>query len=496
MEVFSNLALGMNVIFSSPGNLIYLVLGVVVGTFVGALPGIGPAAAIAILLPTTFKLDPVTALIFMSATYLGTTFGGSITSVMLNVPGEAASVWTAVEGYPLAKKGRAGAALGMAAISSGFGAFTSTLALALLAPLIVDLALAFGPTEYFALIFSGLTLVVFLNEGSWVKGAIATFAGILIGTVGLDPMGGYERFTFGSTNLVDGIQFIVIAIGVFAIGEILENVLDALDIKFNIQGLKNLSPTAAEIRGSLKTFIVSPVIGFVVGALPGSGIAVASFLSYAFAKRTSKNPDEYGHGAMEGIVASEASNSAAVAGALAPLLTLGIPGSGSTAIMLGALVMFGLRPGPLLFDQNPSLVWGVIASLLLATIALVIINLPFVPQISRLLSLRYQIMYPLILLFVLTGSYSLRNNVLDVYMSLIFGIIGLLMKKLGFSRPSLMLAVVLGPLAETSLRQALNLSDGSFAVFFTRPISLVLIIISGLAVLLPLIRSMAAGSKK
>lgn len=469
-------------------NLMWVFIGVFVGTLVGVLPGLGTPATIAILLPITINLNPATGLITMAGIYYGSKYGGSTTSILLNVPGESSSVVTTIDGYQMAKQGRAGPALGMAAIASFVAGTFGVVGLTLLALPIARWALTFGPPEYFSLVFLGLVSIVFLAGSSVIKGLISATLGLLLATIGSDIVSGEHRFIFGQFQLLDGIEFIALTIGVFAIGEVLVNVerpVGAMIFKVPNK-LRDLLPTRQDFLDSRFAMVQGSVLGFVIGTLPGAGSTIASFLSYIVQKRFSKHPERMGTGAVEGVAAPEAANNSETGGSMIPLLTLGIPGSGSTAVMLGFLILYGLRPGPLLFTQNPDIVWPVIASMYIGNVALLILNLPLVPMWASILRLPYYVIYPAILLISVVGVYSVHGSIFDVWMLFLFGMLGYGMRKLDIPAPPLVLAFVLGPIAERAFRQSLVMSQNSLDIFVTRPLSLALLIIAVVLLVLPL----------
>ncbi|MGH3383594.1 MAG: tripartite tricarboxylate transporter permease [Nocardioidaceae bacterium] len=477
----------------TPTNLLWLMIGVTLGTFVGILPGLAPSGTLAILLPLAVNLEPATALIMMAGIYYGAKYGGSTTAILLNIPGESASVVTCLDGYELAKQGRAGPALGMAAIASFIAGTVGVIGVTFLAPVVASFAVAMGPPEYAALMAFGLILVVMLAGDSLLKGFISMALGLLLSTVGIDLFSGEARYTFGAVQLFGGIEFIALSIGLFAIGEVLVNVEDASGRHlFTVPSkLRDLLPNADDFRRSRMAIAQSSVVGFFIGTIPGAGSTVASFVSYTIAKRFSKTPHRFGKGAIEGVAAPEAANNSETGGALIPLLTLGIPGSSSTAIMLGALVLFGLNPGPLLFTENPDLVWPIIASMYLGNVALLVLNLPMVPLLAKILLIPYWALYPGILIVSIVGVFSVRNSMFDVWLLAAFGVLGYAMKKTGVPAAPLLLAFVLGRIAENAVRQSLVLSSNDPMIFLTRPISAIML---GLAAVL--LVSLVAGKAR
>ncbi|MFZ5633543.1 MAG: tripartite tricarboxylate transporter permease [Bacillota bacterium] len=495
MSIFQDLALGFAVVFT-PFNLFMAAVGSLLGLLVGALPGLGPSAAIAILLPVTFGMDPASALIMLTAIYYGAMFGGSITSVLINTPGENSAVMTAVEGYPLAMQGKASVALRMSLIASFLGGTLSVVGLTLLAPPLTRLAIQFGPPEYFALMTLGLMAVVFVGGSSSItKCFISAVFGLVIGSIGTEPISGFYRLTFGSPELTDGIPFIVVAMGLFAIGEVFVNVERNLKLDQLKEKIKNLWPSREDFKRSRYALGTGSVLGFVIGVLPGAGPTIASFLSYAVERGRSKEPQRFGKGAVEGIAAVESANNAATGGSMVPLLTLGVPGSGATAVLLGALMMYGLRPGPLLFSQHPDIAWGVIASMYIGNLLIIALALPLVPFFNSLLKIPYAVLYPLIIVICLIGAYSLTNTLFPVWLMLIFGVVGYFMNKLDIPAAPAVLGLILGPMVETALSQSLTMSHGSMLIFFNRPIALMLMLCIFAVFIAPLAKRMWSVKK-
>ena len=497
MDLFHNILLGFQVALSLQ-NLLFCFVGVTLGTLIGVLPGIGPVTGVAILIPITFGLNATTAIITMAGVYYGAMYGGSTTSILINVPGESSSVMTCVDGYQMARKGRAGPALGMAALASFIAGTFATLALTFIAPPLATVALSFGPPEYFALTFMGLTLVTRLSGESMLKGIMSGVFGLIVACVGVDAISGEERFTFGNIYLLDGVGFIGTAVGLFAVAEVLLN-LEApmeqvfLQTKFSLRGL---FPNLEDWKVSLVPIGRSSVLGFIIGVLPGAGATIASFMTYALEKKLSRHPERFGTGAIEAVAAPESANNAAAGGAMVPLLTLGIPGSGTTAVLLGALLIHGLRPGPLLFQSNPDFVWGVIASMYIGNVMLLILNLPLVGLWASMLRVPYRILMPLIVTLSAVGVFATDNNVFDMWVMFFFGIVGYLMRKLDFPAAPAVLGLVLGPLVERSLRQSLTISHGDLSIFFTRPISGLLTLAALLSLLAPLVRAAWEAHKR
>jgi len=489
MEIFHNILLGFQVALSWQ-NLLFCLVGVTLGTLIGVLPGIGPVTGVAILIPITFGLNATTAIITMAGVYYGAMYGGSTTSILINVPGESSSVMTTLDGYQMARKGRAGPALGMAAFSSFLAGTFAVLLLTFIAPPLASVALSFGPPEYFALTFMGLTLVTSLSGDSMLKGIMSGVFGLIVACVGVDAISGEERFTFGNIYLLDGFGFIGVAVGLFAVAEVLVNLEQPMEQVF-VQtklSLRTLFPNLQDWKDSLGPIGRSSLLGFFIGVLPGAGATIASFMSYAMEKKLSKHPEKFGTGVIEGVAAPEGANNAAAGGAMVPLLTLGIPGSGTTAVLLGALLIHGLRPGPLLFQSNPDFVWGVIASMYIGNVMLLVLNLPLVGVWASMLRIPYRILMPLIVTISAVGVFATDNNVFDMWVMFAFGIIGYLMRKLEFPAAPAVLGLVLGPMVERSLRQSLTISHGDLSIFFTRPISAVLTICALLSLSAPAVR--------
>ncbi len=485
--MIDNLLLGFSLSIT-PINLLFCFIGVSIGTMIGVLPGVGPVAGTAMLIPFTFGMNPTTAMIMIAGIYYGAMYGGSTTSILVNLPGESASVMTCLDGYQMARKGRAGAALGISAIGSFIAGTLSIMGLMLLAPPLANFALKFGPPEYFALMVLGMTLVVSLVAEDLIKGLIAGLFGVFLGTVGIDPMTGIERFSYGIATLLDGISFVSVAVGLFAIAEVMIMSENPAPISSYIPNISNLLPNKQDWEDSTLPILRGSIIGFFVGVMPGAGATIGSMLTYATEKKISKHPEKFGTGVIEAVAAPESANNAASGGAMVPLLTLGVPGSGTTAVMMGALLIHGLRPGPLLFEKHPDFVWGVLTSMYIGNIMLLILNLPLVGIWARMLKIPHRLLIPLILAFCVVGVYTVNNNIGELWVMFVFGIIGYFMKKYGFPAAPVVLALVLTPLLENALVQSLQMSRQSFSIFFTRPISLTLLIIAMLSLFSPLLR--------
>jgi len=468
-------------------NLFYCFLGVLIGTLVGVLPGLGPVAAMSLLLPATFHTSPVASIIMLSGIYYGAMYGGSTTSILVNIPGEAASVMTCLDGYQMARQGRAGPALGISAFGSFFAGTIGIVGMLLISIPLVNFALRFGPPEYFSLMVLGLMVLTFLTSASMLRALMMAAFGLIVGTIGLDNISGLARFTFNIPELLDGVGLVPVVMGLFGISEVMLNIEMKIRREVFTTEVKGLLPTLADWAKSVGPLLRGAVIGFFLGILPGGGAVIASFVSYAIEKRVSKHPEEFGKGAIEGVAAPEAANNSAAQGAFIPLLTLGIPSNVVMAMLLGALIIHGVTPGPLLLSQHPDLFWGVVASMYVGNIMLLVLNLPLIGMWVQLLRVPYSILFPLIILFCLIGAYSINNSSTDVLIMLVFGVIGYLMKKLSLEAAPMVLAFVLGPMMETALRQSLIKSRGSFSIFFTRPISAACLMLAIALMILPLL---------
>ena len=461
----------------TPYNIFFAFLGCLIGTLIGVLPGIGPTSGIAILLPLTTVLPPIPAIIMMAAIYYGAMYGGSTTAIVVNIPGEAASVPTALDGYALAKQGRAGPALGIAAIGSFVAGSLSLVGVTFFAPILAGVALAFGPPEYFALMFMALSLVVSLSEKALLKGLVGMLLGLLASLIGMDPFTGTTRLTFGSSTLIAGVNFVAVVIGLFAFGELFVNVERQITHIYDTR-IKNWLPTWQDIRETAVSMIRGTAVGFFLGLLPGCGPAVSTFVAYDVEKRFSKHPERFGKGAMEGVAGPESANNAGSSSQFIPLLAFGIPPGPTLAMLLGALMMYGLQPGPRLWTEQPQLVWSVIASMYIGNVMLLILNLPLVGFWARIALIPFAILGPLIVVFSLIGAYSVRYLLFDVWVALGFGVIGYFMRKFGFPLAPVVLAVILSPQLEIALKQSLALSRGSYLIFFGRPIALAFMILA------------------
>lgn len=468
-----------------PENLLYCLIGVVVGMLVGVLPGLGPAATVAILLPLTFNVEPVTAIIMLAGIFYGAQYGGTITSVLLRLPGEASSVVTVFDGYAMARQGRAGAALGIAAIGSFIGGTISIVALTFFAPFVARFALDFGPPEYTLLALLGILLVATVGSGSRTKAIAAAGLGLLLATVGRDGFTGAERFTFEQLSLTDGLDFVPIAMGIFGLGEILYNLEDRNNLTRSVQKPKKVLPTRQDMKDSSGAIGRGSVIGFFLGILPGGGAVLSSMAAYAYEKKRSKHPERFGQGAIEGVAAPETANNAAATSSFIPLLTLGIPANATIAVIFGALLIQGVTPGPQLVTENPELFWGVVNSMYVGNILLLIMSIPLIGVFVRILQVRASILAPITVLITLVGVYTVANSVFDILLVCIFGAVGYLMKKFGFEPGPLVLAFVLGSLLESSIRRSLILFDGDPTGFVTRPVSGTLVLVLAVVLMVP-----------
>jgi putative tricarboxylic transport membrane protein len=485
MDIMQNIVLGFSVVFD-PMNLLFCFLGVLIGTLVGVLPGLGPTAAISLLLPSTFYLGPTPAIIMLAGIYYGAMYGGSTTSILVNIPGEAAAAVTCLDGYQMARQGRAGPALGISAFGSFIAGTLSVVALSVIAPPISKFALKFGPPEYFAVVFCGLSLLTYLGSGSKLKAMIMALIGLFLGTIGTDFITGEYRFTFGNLTLTDGVGIVPVVMGLFGVAEVLDNLEKSIKLDIFKTTISQFFPNLKDWKASIGPIWRGSIVGFFLGILPGGGAVISSFASYTLEKRLSKHPERFGKGAIEGVAGPESANNAATGGAFIPLLTLGVPANVVMALVLGALLIHGIQPGPLLVRQHPDLFWGVVMSMYVGNIMLLVLNLPLIPLWVKLLRVPYSVLFPLILLLCVIGSYSLNNNFEEIIIMIIFGVFGYLMRKFGYEAAPLVFSLVLSTIIENSFRQSLLLSWGSFAVFFTRPIALFFMIVGIILFLLPI----------
>ncbi len=470
MDLIANIATGFGVAFQWH-NLFFCFVGCVIGTLIGVLPGLGPVGAMSILLPITFGISPVTAVIMLAGIYYGAQYGGSTTSILVGIPGEAASVVTTLDGHQMALQGRSGPALGISAFASFIAGTVGVLGLMLLAPPLASLALRFGPPEYFSVMILGLVILTYLAQKSMVKSLLMAGVGVLVGLVGLDNMSGMPRFTAGIPDLLDGVGIAPLAMGLFGVSEILLNVEQRIKQGVVVSQVGSLLPDRSDWRASGMPIARGSLFGFFLGILPGGGAVLASFIAYGTEKRLSRTPERFGHGAIEGVAAPEAANNAAAQAAFIPLMTLGVPANAVMGILLGALMIHGITPGPLMIQKNPDLFWGAVASMYLGNLMLLILNLPLIGLWVRLLRVQYGVLFPLILFIALIGAYVINGSEVDLLLMLGFGVLGYLMRKFGYEPAPLILAYVLTPILENALRQSLIISSGKLSIFLTRPIS-------------------------
>jgi putative tricarboxylic transport membrane protein len=470
MDILTHMAFGAQIILQ-PINLLFCFLGVLMGTLVGVLPGLGPTAAIALLLPNTFHVSPVTAIIMLAGIYYGAMYGGSTTSILVNIPGEAASVITCLDGYQMALKGRAGPALGIAAFGSFIAGTVSIIGLMLVAPPLARFALAFGPPEYFSLMLLGIVILIYLASGSILKALMMFVFGLLVSTIGMDSISGTQRLTFGILELCDGVGLIPAIMGLFGVAEVIANVEQAIRTDVITTKVKNLLPNLQDWKDSFWPIIRGSVLGFFIGILPGPAPVISSFSSYAIEKKLSKHPEKFGTGVIEGVAGPESANNSATGGAFIPLFTLGIPVNSVIAILLRAFMIHGIQPGPMIITKYPDLFWGTIMSMYLGNIMLLVLNLPLIGLWVQVLKVPYPILFPLILLFCLVGVYSLNYSLVEIALMIGFGVFGYLAKKFQFEMAPLVLAIVIGPMMENNLRLSLVISQGNPMIFITHPIS-------------------------
>jgi putative tricarboxylic transport membrane protein len=469
-EVLQNLALGFQVALT-PSILGYAFVGCIIGTLVGMLPGIGPLTGISLLLPVSFGLSPTIALVMLAGVYYGAMYGGSTTSILMRIPGEAASVMTCVDGYAMTRNGRAGAALAIAAIGSFVAGTLSVIGLMLMAPPLASIALKFGPPEYAALLALGLLVLAYLSGGSVVKTLAMAVLGLALGMIGIDTMSGFMRFSFGITELGDGIGIVPVAVGLFGVSEILLTARGGAAQPVQKPALRTLLPSGDELRRSIGPIGRGTVLGFLIGIIPGSAHVISSFVSYAIERRLSRHPERFGQGAIEGVAGPESANNAAASGALVPLLALGVPSGALPAVMLAALLIHGVTPGPMLIENNPELFWGLIASMYVGNAVLLVLNLPMIGLFINVLRIPYPYLYPLILVLCVLGVYSINQSVIDIWIMTLMGALGYLLRKHDFETAPIVLGLILAPMLELSVRQALALSAGDYSIFFSRPIS-------------------------
>ncbi|MDR4937886.1 tripartite tricarboxylate transporter permease [Rossellomorea marisflavi] len=488
MSIFEGILTGFQVALSLKG-LSFVFIGVVTGTIIGMIPGLGPITAIAVMIPITYGMDPALALLLMAGVYYGSAYGGAASSILLNAPGESMAVPTTFDGYPLAKQGKAGKALAIAALASFTGGTISVILLTLFAPFLAKVAISFGPAEYFALMLMGLMTVASFTSGSTIKALISATVGFIIATIGIDSQTGTARFTFGNINLMEGIDFLVIALGLFALAEVTSLIRERKERSMFDSEFGSMKLSKAEVKELSLPVTRQSLMGFIIGVLPGAGGTIASFLGYITEKKLSKKPEEFGKGAIVGLAAPESANNSASSGAFVPLLSLGIPGSGTTAVMLGALIVLGVQPGPLMISDHPDIFWGVIASMYIGNVILLILNLPLIPYISKLLKVPKPMLISLVIMFCIIGVYGISFRTFDLFLLVIFGIIGYFMARMNFPAAPMLLAFILGGMMERSLRQALTISDGSLLIFVQKPISATLLAIAFLSFIVPLLKT-------
>jgi putative tricarboxylic transport membrane protein len=482
LETLQNLALGFSTALT-PSVLLYAFIGCVVGTLVGVLPGVGPLAGISLLLPASFGLNPTSAIVLLAGIYYGAMYGGSTTSILMRIPGEAASVMTCVDGYAMTQKGRAGAALAIAAVGSFAAGTLSVAALMLVAPPLAEFALRFGPPENFALLILGLLVLAYMSGGSMARSLTMATLGLMLGMIGIDTMSAFFRFHYGVAELGDGIGVVPVAVGLFGISEILLSVGRQTDAPVRAPRLRELLPTREEWRASAAPIGRGTVLGFLIGIVPGPGHVISSFVSYSVERRVARHPEQFGHGAIAGVAGPESANNSAATGAFVPMLALGLPSGAVPAIMLAAMMIHGVAPGPMLMQDHPQLFWAVIASMYVGNLVLLILNLPFVGLFVNILRIPYSYLYPAVLGFATIGVYAVNNSVVDVWIMAGAGLIGYVLRKLDFELAPIILGLVLAPMLELSFRQSLAMSAGNYAVFVTRPIATVMLAVA-LALLL------------
>ncbi len=470
MGFWDCLALGWNVA-SNVNNLFYCFVGVFMGTLIGVLPGIGPPGAIALLLPVSFGISPVSAIIMLAGIYYGASYGGSTTSILVNIPGESCSVITCLDGYQMARQGRAGAALGMSAFGSFIAGTIGVILLSFLAGPLSTVALRFGPPEYVALMVLGLTIVTYLSHGSLIKAIIMAVFGIALSQIGTDLITGQLRFTFGVMELEDGIRLVPLVMGLFGIGEVLTSMEESGEVDILKTKIKGLLPNWQDWKDSIGAIVRGTFLGFFLGILPGGGAVLSSFLSYGVEKKVSKHPEKFGTGVIEGVAGPESANNSATAGAFIPLFTLGIPSNAVMALLLGALMIHGVQPGPMLLRQHPEIFWGTVVSMYIGNALLLVLNLPLIGLWVKVVKIPPRILFPFIFFFCIIGAYSEHDSVFDVCVMLTFGLMGYLFRKFKYEPAPLVLAFILTPMLENALRQSLIMSEGSFSIFFSRPIA-------------------------
>jgi len=495
MELLHNLALGFDTALTIQNGL-YCFVGCLLGTAIGVLPGIGPVPTIAMLLPITYSLSPTTALIMLAGIYYGAQYGGSTTSILVNLPGESSSVVTCIDGYQMARRGRAGAALTISALGSFFAGTVATMIIAAFAPALAEVAFKFGPAEYFSLLLVGMLGAVMLAHGSALKAVAMIVLGVLLGLVGTDVNSGVERFSLGVPELADGINFVVVAMGLFAFSEIIKNLEQTAEQReVFTENVKDMWLTKEEVKESVPAVLRGTALGSLLGILPGGGAVVASFAAYAFEKKVSKTPERFGKGAIAGVASPESANNAAAQTSFIPMLVLGLPANATMALMVGAMMIHNIQPGPQVMSANPALFWGLICSMWIGTVMLLVLNLPLIGMWIKILKVPYRFMFPAILLFCAIGVYSLQNNTVDVLLTIPFGILGYVFDKLECEPAPLLLGFILGPMLEENLTRAMLSARGSVSIFFTRPLSLALLVVAGVLLalmILPAVRKKRA----
>ena len=490
MDILTGLGQGFAVALQ-PVNLLHCFIGVFIGTLVGVLPGIGPVSAMALLLPVTLSGTPEAGIIMMAGIYYGSMYGGSTTSILVNIPGEAASVVTCLDGHQMARQGRAGPALGISALSSFAAGTFAVIALMLLAPALARIAVVFGPAEYFSLMVLGLTLLTFLSQGSMIKALLMATFGIVLGLIGMDQISAQARLTFDRLELLDGIGLVPVVMGLFGVAEILSNLEQDLERNVMKARIGGLWPSRADWREAGAPIVRGTVLGFFLGILPGGGAVIAAFATYALERKLSATPERFGNGAIAGVAGPEAANNAAAGGSFIPLMTLGIPPNVVMALLLGAFVMHGLQPGPLMMVQRPDVFWGIVASMYIGNAMLLVLNMPLIGMWVQVLKLPYRVMFPLILMFSIVGVFASGNAVFDVFVMVLFGVLGYLMRKFGYEPAPLVLAFVLGPMLENNLRKSLMLSQGDFTFFVEKPISAACLALAVAVLVAPLLPALA-----
>ncbi|KKI87239.1 tripartite tricarboxylate transporter permease [Shouchella clausii] len=495
MGSFEGLLQGFQVAFSWEG-ILFVFIGVLLGTIIGMIPGLGPISAIAIMIPITYGMNPTIALVMMAGVYYGSMYGGSTSSILLNAPGVAGTVAAAFDGYPMAKQGKAGKALAISAICSFVGGTVSVVLLMLFAPMLASVAIYFGPPEYFALMLLGLTAIASLSDGSTLKALTSAVLGFMVVTIGIDSQTGTTRFTFGSVNLLDGIDFLIIALGVFALAEVCFLILNRKESMSGFKNIGSLKLSKSDFKEMTGPMTRQSFLGFLLGILPGAGATISSFIAYISEKRLAKKPEEFGKGSIKGLAAPETANNAATSGAFVPLLSLGIPGSGTTAVMLGAFLVLGVQPGPLLMTENPTVFWGVIASMYIGNVFLLILNLPLIPYFVKILAVPRPLLISLVIVFSMVGVYAVSFSTFDLYLLVLFGILGYLMRIFAFPAAPFILAFILGGMMEQMLRQSLTISDGSFMIFLQSPLAVLLFALTLIALIFPEWRKRRANRKQ